>query len=205
MATFKITLIKRTPFRAEAEEEWSNSYHLNGTEPANAAAWATLAEAIWAMEGAFIYTGNVNTHLVRAYGYSPGSDVATYVGDFTAGGTTVGINPVGGAYTHNGPEQAMLNQCVLLRFQCGLSTKTGRPRYVMKYIHAVPVGYYANETTNGLAAAGATALASMYNGTLPAGVVLCAPDGTECTSGILSPYYTTHQIKRRGKRPRRGA
>lgn len=205
MATFKLTLVKSTPFRAEAEEQWSNSYHLSGDEPADGPSWANLARAIWAMEGAFIYTGNINTHFVRAYGYAPGSDVATYVGDFTAGGTNAGIVPVGGGYTHNGVEQAMLNQCVLLRFQCGLSTKTGRPRYVMKYIHAVPVGYYANEQTNGLAAAGATALSSMYDGTLPGGVILSAPDGTHCTSGILAPFYTTHQIKRRGKRPRRGA
>lgn len=205
MATFKITLIKSTPYRAEAEEEWSNTYHFSGTEPGNATEWEAFGLAVWAVEGMFLYAVGGKSHLTRLYGYSPGSDAAVYVGDLTAGGTSPGVVPAGGGMNHTGPVPQDLSVCALLKFQCGLSAKTGKPRYIMKYLHDQGTGTGTGDATGGASGAGVAALGTMYDASLPGGAVLCAPDGTHATSGVLAPYYTTHQIKRRGKRPRRGA
>lgn len=204
MSTFKITTVKATPYKSETEEQWSNSYHLSGTEPPDAATWATLATALWDIESLFMPTSPALTHLVHGYGYAPGGTVAVWSGDFTGGGGSAGIAPVGGGMT--GAEgQLPLQTALLLRAECGLSAHTGKPRYVMKYIHGVPGGSGEPEATPGINGTGAAGLAKFTSGTLPGGVVLCAPDGTLCSGVIARPYYTTHQIKRRGKRPRRGA
>jgi hypothetical protein len=205
MAVFKLTTVKATPWRGEAEELWSNSYHFSGTTPGTATDWTTLATAVFLSEGKFMYIGSPRTHLVHAYGYNPGSDIANYSGDFTAGGTATGIAPVGGASSiYEGPEQP-LQICALLRWECGISAHTGKPRYLIKYIHDVPGNGSNPDSIGTIDSTGTAALASFTNGTLPDGAVLCAPDGTIASPGIIKPYYTTHQIKRRGKRPRRGA
>jgi hypothetical protein len=205
MARFRITLVKATPFRSEVEEEWGNSYWLSGTEPTSATEWSTLAQAIWAIEGAFVNTSTVTTHLVHGYGYSAGSDVNVWSGDFTAGGTTAGIVPAGNGWTTPTTEKMPLAVCALIRMQCGISTHTGKPRYIMKYIHDIPLGLGGGDHVPVVAAGGLTLLASLHDGSLPGSAQVCAPDGTLATSAIMKTYSTTHQIKRRGKRPRRGA
>jgi hypothetical protein len=205
MATFRITLVKSTPYRAEAEEEWSNSYYLSGTEPSDATEWVALADAIFAMEGGFINVSTVTTHLTHGYGYSPGSDIAVWSGDFTAGGTSAGVAPDGAGWTTPTTEKLPLAVCALIRAECGLSTSTGKPRYIMKYIHDIPAGLGGGDHVPAVGGTGATRLASMTDGSLPGGAVLCAPDGHLATTPVMRPYSTTHQIKRRGKRPRRGA
>lgn len=205
MATFKVTLIKATPWRAEVEEEWSNSYHFNGTTPGTASDWEALVLAVWAFEGCFINASELRTHLVHGYGYNPGSDIANYSGDFTAGGTSAGVAPIGGGQLTNLGASSPLQIAGLFRWECGISVHTGKPRYLMKYIHDWPTDAATPDSSGGLQTAGTTALHSLTNGTLPDGAVLCAPDGTIASTGILKPYLTTHQIKRRGKRPRRGA
>jgi hypothetical protein len=204
-ATGRITLVKASPYKTETAELWSNSYHFTGTLPANATDWTALANALWALEGAFITNDLTKTHLVHGYGYAAASDVATWSGDFTSGGTIPGTVPVGDGFTDAGQGRAPIQVCVLLRMRCGTSSSTGRPRYVMKYIHDVLRGAADVDHVADISGAGTAKLGHFIDGTLPGSFAVCAPDGTPCTAVQMAPYLTTHQIKRRGKRPRRGA
>lgn len=205
MATFKLTTVKASPFRGTAAELWSNSYHFSGGVPADAAAWSALALAVWAVEGRFINAGTIITHLVHGYGYPTGAPPAGWSGDYTGGGTNPGMDPVGGGLANSSFTSAPLEACAMLRFQCGISTSTGKPRYIMKYIHDVPNHDLGPTQLGGVTANGTAAINSLWNGSLPGGVVLCAPNGDHATQGHMDPYYRNHQIKRRGKRPTRGA
>lgn len=205
MAIFRLTLIKASPYKTEVAEEWSNSYYFDGTEPTTATLWDVFARAVWAQEGEFIQAARLRTHMVHAYGYSPGSDVAVWSGDYTAGGTSAGIVPTGLAVDVSTVYIPTIDVCGLLRWQCGLSAHTGKPRYIMKYIHDVfGLSTEPNEHPV-ITSVGTAALAHFTDGSLPGAGILCAPDGTHASGGIYSQYLTTHQLKRRGKRPRRGA
>jgi len=204
VATFKITLVKGTPWRGELLEEWSNSYHLAGTKPGNAAEWSALAQAIWAFEGKFVNIQPIRTHFIHGYGYHEGSVVNEWSGDFTAGGQNPGIVPAGGGYFNADFQPSPLQVAALFRWQVGLSPRTGKPRYLFKYIHDVPSHDAGPDTPGGARAEGIAAILSLTDGTLPGGVVMCSPSGVIASPGHLATWYTTHQIKRRGKRPRRG-
>jgi hypothetical protein len=205
MATFRITLVKASPYKTEPAELWANSYYLSGTEPSDATEWVALAEAIWGIEGSFIQVEDVRTYLTHGYGYAPGSDIASWSGDFTSGGSSSGIAPTGTGFTNTHGIPTPIDNCALIRMECGISSHTGKPRYVMKYLHDV---FCDSTNLNGslpLSSEGTANLALLISGALPGSAQVCAPDGTLCTNATMRPYLTTHQLKRRGKRPRRGA
>jgi hypothetical protein len=60
-----LTIVKRFPYRGDANEEWSNQYHLTGSIPADSTAWKTLADALIAEEKKLYTSG---TKVIRAYG-----------------------------------------------------------------------------------------------------------------------------------------
>src|SRR4051812_777500 len=69
MALIKLTTIKAFMYRG-VEEEWLNSYMLSGTQPADNAAWTTLATDV---KNAEILCLPANHEVREWYGYNEGS------------------------------------------------------------------------------------------------------------------------------------
>lgn len=191
--TPSITTIKSFMYRGK-QEEWSNTYHFNGTQPANAAAWKTLADALIAQEKTVI---NPNHSFVRAYGYNAGTAHSVAQIDYVAlGGTLVtGTLPISGFFPMSG------DQCAKLRAQVGVNSR-GRKVYLQKYYH----GGAIQTTSPDLISAGQkTALdalgATLIGGTLPGSFAWCGPQGATASLPSGSAFSTVHTLKRRGKRP----
>lgn len=203
MSVFSVKLIQSIPYKGNPLELISNEWHFSGTEPTSATEWSALAQAVWNVQSKLCKPGTA-LRLVHGYGYGSGSNVNVWSGDFTSGGTTTGIGPATSLVV--GANDPCPPQCaVLIRGQCGVSGNTGKPIYSCKYIHGVSEtagGGGAITTYNG---SDATILAPLLNGSLPGGATWCSPAGVVVTTAVIRPFVTTHQIKRRGKRPRRGA
>ena len=193
-ATDSVTIVKRMTYRGVGEE-WSNSYHLNGTTPTNAAGWKTLIDAIVASE-ATCYCSD--SKVVRGYGYKAGVDAADYVVDYTALSAEVAGNfPFTTAHQKWAGDQA-----AMLRAKRDTNTATGKPVYLRKYFHsgASDAGYPeapASLLKNRYVAHGTL----MIGGTLPGAMKWCAPNQGVAYLPVALPWVTTRTLKRRGKRP----
>jgi hypothetical protein len=201
---FRLTMVKASPYQAEPAEKWANDYCFAGATPVGDA-WNTLAAAVWAIEGSFIQADIVRTHLVTAYGYAPGSTVSEITIDYTDGGSTPGTAPSGTSLSI--PESAgvaPISDCSLMRWNSGARSTSGKPVYLYKYYHDTLISSI-NPNEVSYAAGAAAELLHFTDGTLPGAVVLAMPNGDSVIlPGLNKPYITTHQLKRRGKRPTRG-
>jgi hypothetical protein len=191
--TASITLVKIIPWRGH-NEEWSNTYHFSGPLPADAATWNTLCLAWWDIERAGM-CGDVK--LVRAYGYAPGNVVNVWTHDYT-----VGTIPSAGS---QGSATGTGELTVTCSFTTAERNSKGRPVHGIKYYHGVIVatGGTANRDLVDGVQRGAftTNLPHLYDGTLPAGVKYCMPQGAAVTGVTAKTNIGEHQFKRRGKRP----
>lgn len=191
--TAKLTLVKTIPWRGGVEE-WSNSYHFTGPTPGSTAAWKTLSDAWWDLERSFL-SGDVK--LVRAYGYEPGNEVNVWTNDYTL----PPIAPV----TAQGPATGTGELCLTVAFTTSERNSKGRPVRGMKYYHGAIMGGTSVPTRDTVNAVQVTAtntgVAKMFDGTLPAGVKYCMPQGATVTAGVCKSIVGEHQFKRRGKRP----
>lgn len=196
MSLFRITVIKSFSYRG-ATEEWSNSYTISGTTPADQAAWDAWGAKIKDVE-APIVTAAVT--FVKWYGYNPGSwetkpQHIDYQGAYAAA-------TVGSAVTTNGrllPGDAAFT----VRWDTGQYTTRGKKIYLRKYFHSA-MGDVATNADNLLptqkAAAGVYA-AKMYDGTSLIGTArMCRDTGTLPIAHKVGDYVTTRTLKRRGKR-----
>jgi hypothetical protein len=191
-----VVLIKRFLYRG-ANEEWGNRYHLTGADPADAAAWHTLINAIRDGEKA---ASTSRVSFVRAYGYNSGAAVSTYTLDYSAPGEGI---QTGGAFapTLSSTCGRCPGDCALLvRWTTAKRNTLGRTVWARKYYHDVYTdnndAIFAAQRTLWLTFGGL-----MTGGTLPGGRVLCLPDGTVAGACTIPTYVTTHTLKRRGKRP----
>jgi hypothetical protein len=192
-----IVLVKAFKYRDNAEEEWSNGYHLNGDAPANGTEWQAQIDALVALEQevlastvtyrrAYCYDNFDGTH---ASVYSHSWEDATYppVGSISAADVELepGIN------------------AVVCRWDTGRRNIKGRPVYLYKYFHGVfPSGDPASPDavwSNQLTAAQTFAAAVMAPGDVWQG--MGGPDGAFPVSSHANPFVGSHQLRRRGKRP----
>lgn len=192
--TDSITLVKRFEYR-DALEEWSNTYHLDGTTPTTDAEWRTLAIAIHTSEKR-CYTSN---HLlVMAYGYEAGNETSVYQGDFTIGSSALApgtLTEIGGSTRMAG------DQAYWIRARVGLSS-TGKKVYVRKYFHGGTVQTAdPDETQTNLRDNAGAHATLMLAGTLPGGMKWVGPQGATPIEPQVGRYVTTRTLKRRGKRP----
>lgn len=200
-----VTLVKRMPYRGLTDEEYSNTYWFDGTTPATAADWKTLADAVYASEKTLV---PATTTLVKAYGYASPNDVkgemAVWQYDYLGEGETVA-----GSYTNGVAAYAPGDSAAWVRWRTNRRTSPGgKIIYLRKYWHPAPL----NASLGGdiLAAGWRTAALAhgtkMIDGTLPATRQLCGmhhrEDGNDLTTpGIaVAQYATTRTLKRRGKR-----
>lgn len=191
---WSITLIKRFPYRGDANEEFSNKYHLDGTMPATDEEWETLAEAIWATESE-IFRGDV--HLVTAYGYEAGNEHSIAQIDFTAGG---GAGPGGGLNVDSSSVPMAGDQCGYLRAFAG--RLNGRKTYCKKFFHggfidASELDQVTGPMQTAMDAHGAALLA----GGLPGDAFWVQEQGRPLSLPLADNWVHVRQLKRRGKRP----
>jgi hypothetical protein len=188
-----VTLVKRFQYRG-VNEDFSNTYHLDGT-PADAAAWKTLADTIWTAEKAHIST---NVALVHGYGHTSDTTPAIWSYDYS-------LDPAGpfaGTFPETGCAPAPGDAAYWVRWDTGRYTSKGKKIYLRKYFHRVMLNTTGGDSikTGQVTAAQTfgTNMLTMSSG----GVHMAGPDGTRPPGpAAASIYATTRTLKRRGKRP----
>lgn len=193
--TDSITIVKRFSYRG-TDEEWSNSYHLDGVTPTTDAEWKTLADAIIASEKTCV--GSHVTY-VRAYGYEAGNEHSVSTVDYVALGGTLVVG-TGSGNTGNSKNAGDVAAC--LRAKRATKSVKGKPVYARKYFHGVA---HATATPDAVGPDYKPAIvahgAKMLDGTLPGGMKWVAPQGEALSNPQCNPFMTTRTLKRRGKRP----
>ena len=193
--TASLVLIKSFTYRDEAEE-WANTYHFEGTVPADANAWQTLATG-WINEEKHLYSPA--THVVRAYGYEPGSNHANWVHDYA----TASPPGIPGDLTMPGGEAlAPGDAAATVRWSTGEYNSRGKLIYCRKYYH----GVYMQTSDHDRVAASQLAAYNQFativtSGFFPGSAKYCGPQGADLRDPRADPFITTRTLKRRGKRP----
>jgi hypothetical protein len=195
--TTRLVIIKRFNYRGDAMEEFSNSYMLTGTTPADSAAWRTLFDALVLQEKT-IYGNQVT--VVRGYGYASVADDATAVWsvDLTVSPNT----PVAGTLDTSSGSRGPGDTAVWVRWGLDRLNSRGKRIYLRRYFHG------AWQPTGGGDAvfpAQITALnalgAKLQDGTFASGRLVTDKLGSAVIGHGASAYVTTRTLKRRGKRP----
>lgn len=196
-----VTIIKSMFRHGVAGEEWSNHYHLTGTDPANSTAWRTLFDLLVAQEKT-LYSSACS--VVRGYGYDDDDPTAHAVWsvDLTASPNT----PVPGTLSVASSRQMPSDAAAWVRWKLDRLNSKGKPVYLRKYFHDQWGPTSSTDTTKDNVLAGWKTNALAFGNTLR---VTGLSDGTKIrdTAGAAllghscSDYFTTRTLKRRGRRP----
>lgn len=199
-ATDSITIVKSFSYRGAAEE-FSNTYHMDGTTPASSASWKTLADAIIAAEKS-LYPST--TTIIRAMGHKAGVKAAAFFYDYAAHSASV-------AGTASAPSASVPmpgDSALWIRWATDQLTSRGKPIYLRSYYHSLWQGNVASTCDNNPATQktimetyGASWITGFTDG---ASVVhhRAGPNGAiGLTPATGSTYVTTRTLERRGKRP----
>lgn len=190
-----ITLVKKFTYRGDNTEEFSNTYRLTGSVPADASAWNTLMDALILQEKT-CYSNAAS--VVRAYGYATDveGDDAVYVRDMSGA-------PVAGTLSGSGGQAIAGDQAAWLRWKTSRTNANGKPIYLRKYFHA---GYAASGDPDTILAGWKTNLQAfgtkLFDGSFTdARTIRSIGHAETITVRAASSYLTTRTLKRRGKRP----
>lgn len=191
--TPSITIIKSFSYR-NVPEEFSNTYHFTGTQPANATAWKALADAIIAAEKLTVPS---RVTFVRAYGYEAGVEHSVWGIDYTQPPNSV--TPGTAVFTGN---ISSGDVAATIRWNTQEKNSRGKWIYCRKYMHGVVADATKyDELVSPQRVALGTYAAKLIDGTLPGGFRYSGPQGAVLTDPLVNPYVTTRTLKRRGKRP----
>lgn len=192
--TPSITILKRCTYKSVLEE-FGNTYHFSGTQPADLAAWKTLADAIIAAERP---TMPADVEFVQAYGYNAGNDNSVAQIDYRVSPNVV-LSGTGG-FTGGGRNN--LEVAATVRWPTPGFTSRGKRIYLRKYYHAVYTSVFPDmdKLLASQKATFATFAAKLIDGTLPGGFKYCGPQGAVASAPQVNDYTTTRELKRRGKR-----
>lgn len=195
-----LTLIKQFTYRGDAAEEFSNTYHLTGSIPADDTAWKALADALITQE---VKCYPAVVAVVRAYGYDSDADDATavWVHDYLAAAASVPgtLSPGSGQYTAG-------DVAVWVRWKTSRLNSKGKAIYLRKYFHSPIVAGGSGGGSDSVLTAQKTLLAAfgtkLRDGTFLDGRTITARGHTDViTASGNSAWVTTRTLKRRGKRP----
>jgi hypothetical protein len=192
--TPSLTIIKRFTYR-DADEDFSNTYHFNGTTPANPVDWKTLTDAFIAEERKTVYA---NVKFVGAYGYEAGNESSVWGIDYTMPPNTA----LAGTGDFAPGAFAPGDTAATIRWSTGAKNSRGKWIYCRKYMHGVFMNPSdADELNVSQKSAFATFAAKIISGTLPGSFRYSGPQGAVLSTPVVNPYLTTRTLKRRGKRP----
>lgn len=190
MSVCKLVTQKSFTYRGAAEE-YANIYHLSGTQPADQAAWQSLADAVKDLERP-ILPGTVT--FTTWLGYNDGSDTADYTGAHT--GTLTGSWTVGTSIPAPG------DCAVWVRWSTGDRSSQGKPIFLRKYFHPAYIAAAGGDTAPATwRTAAATYGAAMTAGGLAGTLKICRPNGHLGVTALACTNVTTRTLKRRGRRP----
>ena len=197
--TTVLTVIKRFTYRGNPNEEYSNTYALSGTTPADSGAWRTLFDALVTAEKT-VYPPAVS--VVRGYGYDSipsAGDSAIWSVDLTV----TPNSPVAGTLVVGTAPVTPGDDAVWVRWGLDRFNSKGKRVYLRKYFHPGML----NSTTGGdaLHSTQKNALTAfgdkLRDGTFAGSRVITDRLGTAVVGTGVSAYATTRTLKRRGKRP----
>lgn len=199
--TTVLTIVKDMSYRGVAGEEWSNTYALTGTTPADSTAWRTLFDAVVAEEKK-LYASSVR--VIKGYGY----DAIPEKGDHAI--WTLDLRPssgtVAGTLAATSGLPAAGDQAMWIRWSLDRFNTYGKRVYLRKYFHG---GYVFTSTAENPSTAYYTALGlfgtKCMDGSLAGSRKICDKFGEVPIANAVAPYMTTRTLKRRGKRPPRPA
>ena len=121
-----ITIVKSMPYRG-TPEEWSNTYHFTGGDPATDAEWKAFADAIIALEKAVIRD---DQDIIRAVGHKAGVTVHAWAYDYAAHG-----EEVAGTFSHLAGIPGGGDSAAWIRWSTTQLTSKGKPIYLRSYMH----------------------------------------------------------------------
>jgi hypothetical protein len=194
-----LTIIKRMTYRGNANEEWSNTYWLSGSVPADAAAWRTLFDALVAQEKTVF---DVSSSVIAGYGYDSDADGATAV--WSVDLTVAPNSPVPGTVARGSCFVMPGDVAVWERWGLDRLNSKGKRVYLRKYFHGALEN---NAAVDAVCPAQVTALnafgAKMSDGSFAGSRVLVdrKHTGAAIINHGTSSWLTTRTLKRRGKRP----
>lgn len=194
MAAPGITVVKSFTYRGHPEE-WSNTYHFQGSAPTAAADWRSLCDDFIALEKTILLT---SVTILRVICYADTDDSSVYSYDLAAyAGTVAGTQALGtlSAVAQEG------DTVYEIRWGTGRFTSKAKPIYLRKYLHpgvsdeltpdliADPLKFYTD-----IFAADVMTTSGDWPG-------LAGPDGVAPTGYRTMPNISTRQLKKGRKRP----
>ena len=196
-----MTTIKRITYRGNTMEEFSNTYHFDGSVPGTVTEWRALFDALTTQERGLFAAGDVT--IVGGYGYADDAPDAHSV--WSVDLTQAPNSPLAGNLTGiSSMPQAPGDAAMWVRWLTSRRNTNGKPIYLRKYFHGIRL-----VTALGGDAIHATQVGALsaFGGKMRDGTFL---DGRRIRSRahpetILgsgsSTYATTRTLKRRGRRP----
>lgn len=195
--TTVITIVKAFTYRGVSGEEWSNTYMLSGSTPADSTAWRALFDAIVAQEKT-LYTSA--TSVTRGYGYDKvpaKGDHAIWSVDLRPSSTTVPGTLSTGTGVRAGGDAANWIRWSLNRYNTH-----GKRVYLRKYFHDAMMVAGGGDTVYATQKTAYDAFgAFMFGGTLTGSRTIVDKLGNVPIASASSQYITTRTLKRRSKRP----
>jgi len=183
-------------YRAETEEEFSNTYHFGTSPPGDDASWTVLMNDVLNQERN-IFPATV--HFVRAYGYNDDADNAQAV--FHHDWTVPGPPPTGALVPPTATPFAG-DQAALVWWRLDKKNSRGKWIYLRKYLHH---GYATTANPDQVDATYGAALGTYVSNLANVsfhGAIRPRKYTANITGYQASPWVTTRTLKRRGKRPR---
>lgn len=193
--TTVLTVVKRMTYRGDAGEEWSNTYALSGTTPADSAAWRTLFDAMVTQEKTLYQS---TTQAIKGYGYNKipvKGDHAIWTVDLRVAPNAVVPGTLASGSRFAG------DQAAWVRWGLDRFNEHGKRVYLRKYFHD---GGQDSTVADNLITAYITALtafgAKLWDGSFSGSRTIVDKFGAAPIGSGVSPYITTRTLKRRGKR-----